>query len=144
MTDVLTPEQRRRNMAAIRGRDTKPEMVVRKLVKGLGFRFSRYPKRLPGKPDLVFTKIRKIIFVHGCYWHLHDCKYGQVVPATNRKFWQEKRHGSALRDRRTRAALRKLGWSVSVIWECQTKDAARLERRISRFLSTPTKPSKHK
>jgi DNA mismatch endonuclease, patch repair protein len=141
--DVLTPEQRRRNMAAIRGRDTKPEMIVRRLVKGLGFRFSKYAKRLPGRPDLVFSKRRKVIFVHGCFWHLHKCKYGMVVPATRRDFWQQKRQGNAQRDRKNRAALRKLGWGISVIWECQTKNPERLGRRISRFLNTPTRIQKH-
>src|SRR5687768_9553296 len=98
MADVLTKAQRSRNMAAIRGRDTGPEMRVRRLLHRLGYRYALHSKALPGKPDLVFRSRKKAIFVHGCYWHMHRCKYGRVVPATRTEFWQAKRKGNVNRD----------------------------------------------
>ena len=87
MADVLTPEQRQRCMSAIKSKDTKPEMVVRRMVHAMGFRYSLHKKQLPGKPDLVFTRLRKIIFVHGCFWHMHNCRYGKVKPKTKAVTW---------------------------------------------------------
>ena len=138
MSDVLTPEQRRRCMSAIRGKDTKPELVVRRMAHALGYRFRLHRKDLPGTPDLVFPRLAKVIFVHGCFWHLHRCPYGRVVAKTNPEFWRRKREGNAQRDRRTRRKLHELGWKVLVIWECQTKPAhsGRLLSRISSFLSS--------
>ena len=83
MTDVLTPEQRRRNMAAIKGKNTQPEMIVRRLIHSMGYRYRLHRKNLPGKPDLVFPGRRKVIEIYGCYWQMHNCRYGQVVPKTN-------------------------------------------------------------
>lgn len=134
MTDVLTPEQRKLNMSRIRGRDTRPEMVVRSMVHGLGYRYSLYNSKLPGKPDLVLTRHRKIIFVHGCFWHMHSCDYGKVIPKTRTDFWQNKRKGNVARDRRNLAALKRAGWKVLVVWECQTKDLPALEKRLTKFL----------
>ncbi len=105
MVDVLTKKQRSFNMSQIRGKDTKPEMVVRSLVHRMGFRYALHRKDLPGKPDIVLVKHKKIIFVHGCFWHMHNCRYGKVKPATNKKFWQDKREGNKDRAKRT---LRKL------------------------------------
>src|SRR5262245_53740917 len=110
MADVLTGEQRRRNMAAIKGTDTGPEMKVRRLLHRLGYHYALHSKDLPGKPDLVFRSLKKAILVHGCYWHMHSCKYGRVVPATRTEFWQAKRQGNVERDCRTVAALASLGW----------------------------------
>ncbi|HZS06773.1 MAG TPA: DNA mismatch endonuclease Vsr [Blastocatellia bacterium] len=135
MVDVLTKEQRRRNMSAIRGAHTKPEMVVRSLVHRLGYRFRLHRKDLPGKPDLVFPASRKVILVHGCFWHMHDCRYGRVVPATNAEFWQNKRMSNVERDVRNLKALRKEGWRVMVIWECEIKEPEKLQKRLTRFLS---------
>ena len=106
MADVHTPEQRSYNMSRIRGRDTKPELIVRSIVHQMGFRFRLHRKDLPGKPDLVLPGRGKIIFVHGCFWHMHRCRYGRVVPKTNAEFWQAKRQGNMDRDRRNRRALR--------------------------------------
>ncbi len=138
MTDVLTPEQRRCNMSAIKGRDTKPEIIVRRLVHGMGFRYRLNLKDLPGKPDLVFTRLKKIIFVHGCFWHMHRCRYGRVVPATNAEFWRNKREGNVERDKRKQKELRSLGWEILVVWECQTILEKRkwLVERINSSLSS--------
>jgi DNA mismatch endonuclease, patch repair protein len=96
--DVLTPEQRRRCMSRIRGKNTTPEKLVRKLIFGMGYRYRLHDKRLPGKPDLTFISRRKVIFVHGCFWHMHDCRYGRVYPKTNEEFWKEKRCRNVERD----------------------------------------------
>jgi DNA mismatch endonuclease (patch repair protein) len=136
MTDVLTKEQRRKNMSAIRGAHTRPEMIVRSLVHRLGFRYRLHRKDLPGKPDLVFSSRRKIIFVHGCFWHLHDCKYGRVKPATNTEFWHNKRLSNVERDKRHLKALKKDGWQVLVVWECEIREPEKLQQRLSRFLNS--------
>jgi len=134
MTDVHTPEQRSRNMSAIRGADTRPEMIVRSLAHRLGYRFRLHRRELPGKPDLVFPGRRKVIQVHGCFWHVHDCRYGRVKPATNSGFWADKRTENAARDRRNLAALEAAGWDVLVIWECETRSLEALERKLRGFL----------
>jgi DNA mismatch endonuclease (patch repair protein) len=134
MTDVLTPEQRRRCMAAIRGKDTKPEMIVRKLVHAMGYRYRLHRKDLPGKPDLVFPSKNKVIFVHGCFWHMHNCRYGRVQPKTNPKFWQEKRAANVGRDHKNRTALKKLGWTALVVWECGLSDRSKLATTLLDFL----------
>jgi DNA mismatch endonuclease (patch repair protein) len=90
---------------------------------------------LPGKPDLVFAGLKAVVFVHGCFWHMHRCQLGKPVPATNADFWAEKRRGNALRDRRNRARLKAAGWRVFEIWECETRDAGRLEKRMSRLIA---------
>jgi len=134
MTDVLTPEQRRQNMAAIKGKNTKPEMVVRQLVHRLGYRYRLHRKDLPGKPDLFFPSRRKIIEVYGCYWHMHDCPYGRVVPKTNVEFWQTKRLSNVTRDKKNMKELAKQGWRVLILWECEVKDTTKLQERIRQFL----------
>ena len=134
MTDVLTPEQRHRNMSAIRGADTRPERIVRSLAHRMGYRFRLHRRELPGKPDLVFPARRKVILVHGCFWHVHDCPYGRVKPATNAGFWANKRGENAARDRRNLAALEAAGWSVLVIWECETRNPEPLGRKLREFL----------
>jgi len=126
MTDVLTPEQRRKCMASIKGRDTKPEMIVRKKVHALGFRYSLHRNDLPGKPDLVFSRFKKVIFVHGCFWHKHRCRYGRVKPKTNAAFWSSKRESNRLRDLKKRKILKKIGWGTLIVWECWTKDRRKL------------------
>ncbi len=136
MSDVLTPEQRSKNMAAIRSVNTEPEMLVRRLVHSLGYRFRLHKRDLPGTPDLVFPKYKKVIFVHGCYWHMHNCRYGKVYPRTHAKFWQNKRKSNVSRDRRNIRALSKAGWKHLVIWECQIKNPERLIARILNFLVT--------
>ena len=136
MADVLTPKQRSYNMSRIRGKDTKPEIIVRRLVHRLGYRFRLHQRKLPGCPDIVLTRHRKVIFVHGCFWHMHKCRYGNVKPATNEKFWQSKREGNVVRDKRNLRRLRKDGWKVLVIWECQTRNSEKLIDRLSKFLNS--------
>ena len=134
MTDVLTPEQRRRNMQAVRSGGTKPEIVVRSLVHRLGYRFRLHRRDLPGKPDLVFPARRKVIFVHGCFWHQHSgCRYA-ARPSTRAEFWATKLNGNVDRDARVQAQLTERGWGVFVVWECETRAEAALARRIRSFL----------
>lgn len=134
MVDDLTVVQRRYCMSRIRGRGTQPEMLVRRVVHALGGRYRLHVRSLPGCPDLVFPARRKVIFVHGCFWHRHRCREGQVMPATRRSFWEEKLLGNKARDARTVKSLRARGWKVLVVWECQTRQVERLARRLARFL----------
>jgi DNA mismatch endonuclease (patch repair protein) len=134
MADVLTISQRSFNMSQIRSKNTSPEITVRSLVHRMGFRYALHRSDLPGHPDIVLVRHKKIIFVHGCFWHMHHCRYGKVKPATNQKFWQDKRQGNVERDKRNLRKLRNLGWKVLVIWECQTKRPEKLINKISKFL----------
>ncbi len=134
MPDVHTPEQRSFNMSRIRNRDTKPEKVVRSLAHSMGYRFRLHRKDLPGRPDLVFPARRKVIFVHGCFFHMHTCRYGMVTPRTNAEFWQNKRLSNVERDKRNIAALEQAGWQVLVIWECQTRTPEVLPPILKGFL----------
>lgn len=134
VADVHTTEQRSRNMAAIKGENTKPELRVRSLLHSLGYRFRLHRKDLPGKPDIVLPKHHLAIFVHGCFWHCHDCRYGRVVPATRPEFWAAKRGGNVARDQRMDEALKAEGWRVATIWECQTKDDAALKEALQKAL----------
>ncbi|MCH8880311.1 MAG: DNA mismatch endonuclease Vsr [Planctomycetes bacterium] len=132
--DVHSPEQRAFNMSRIRSRGSRPEMLVRRVVHSLGFRFRLHRRDLPGTPDLVLPRHNKIIFVHGCFWHMHRCRYGRVTPATRAEFWETKRRGNVARDRRQIRKLRRLGWRVLVVWECQTRDLEKLRAKLTRFL----------
>jgi len=136
MVDVLTPLQRSFNMSRIRNRDTRPEMIVRSIVHRLGYRYRLHKKDLPGKPDVVLVRHRKIIDVHGCFFHMHTCRYGRVVPATNPEFWKTKRLSNVERDRRNLKALRRDGWRVLTVWECETKEPQRLAKRLEEFLES--------
>jgi DNA mismatch endonuclease, patch repair protein len=143
MSDVHTPEQRSRNMAAIKGGDTKPEIRVRSLLHALGYRFRLHCKDLPGKPDIVLPKYRTVIFVHGCFWHCHDCRWGRVVPKTRAEFWSAKRAGNAARDERQKAALEAGGWKVITLWECETRSGDALRTALARVGLTP-RPGLHR
>lgn len=136
MADSLTPEERSRLMGLVRGRDTSPERAVRKLATSLGYRYRLQGKKLPGKPDLVFPSLKKVVFVHGCFWHRHNCRRGRSMPATRVKFWTEKFERNVERDKQVRRALRKAGWSVLVLWECRLtpKYLERSAERLKRFL----------
>lgn len=136
MVDVLTPVQRQRNMSRIRSVDTKPEMLVRRRLHALGYRYRLHVRELPGSPDLVFPSRGKIVFVNGCFWHMHSCRFGTVVPATNSDFWARKRLATVGRDARTGAELRTLGWGVLTVWECELRDFENIEHRLVRFLDT--------
>jgi DNA mismatch endonuclease (patch repair protein) len=134
VTDVLTPQQRSYNMSRIRSRDTKPEKIVRSILHRLGYRYRLHKPDLPGKPDIVLVRHRKIIDIHGCFFHMHNCKYGKVSPATNADFWKAKRLSNVKRDRRNLLALKRDGWRVMVVWECETKKADRLQNKLVTFL----------
>ena len=133
--DNLSKADRSRCMSRIRAKDTIPEMVVRRLVNGLGHRFRLHRQELPGCPDIVLPRHRKIIFVHGCFWHMHRCRYGRVVPKTNQQYWRRKREGNVERHRENVRELRRQEWKILVVWECWTKDLEKLEQRVLRFLS---------
>ena len=133
--DRLTSERRSALMSKVRGKNTTPEIVVRKLAHRLGFRFRLHRRDLPGSPDIVFPSRRAVIFVHGCFWHGHECSKGRL-PKSNQAFWSEKIERNKERDGQNARALRRLGWRVLAIWQCELKDAARVERRLVRFLST--------
>jgi DNA mismatch endonuclease (patch repair protein) len=134
VTDKISRQQRSANMRAVRVRDTAPEVRVRKVAYRLGFRFRLHRTDLPGKPDLTFPGLRKVIFVHGCFWHQHQrCRRG-AAPTSNVKFWLPKLARNRARDAEQLAEMRKRGWRALVIWECQTKDEKRLAGRLSRFL----------
>ncbi len=119
MADTMTPEQRHRCMSRIRGRDTKPELLVRRFLWAHGHRYRLCVKSLPGRPDIVMRKWKTVIFVNGCFWHGHDCKAGNHLPATHSDFWRDKRNRNRERDARSHALLRAMGWHVIVLWECQ-------------------------
>ncbi|HVZ06567.1 very short patch repair endonuclease [Rhodopila sp.] len=123
--DVLTPEQRQHNMSRIRGRDTKPEMLLRRQLHAAGLRFRLHASGLPGRPDMVFPRHRAAIFVHGCFWHGHNCPLFKL-PSTRAEFWSAKISGNRDRDFRTIAALREAGWRVLIVWECSLKGPGRL------------------
>ena len=134
LVDIVTPERRSEIMARIRGRDTVPEVVVRRTAHRLGFRFRLYRKDLPGRPDLVFPRYKAVVFVHGCFWHRHDgCRFA-YTPRSRVQFWTEKFRRNVARDRRTEDALHSLGWRVLVIWECETRDDAVVVKRLEDFL----------
>ena len=125
MSDKMTPEQRHRCMSRIRGRDTKPEMVVRRWLWHQGYRYRLYVKSLPGRPDIVMRKWHTVIFVNGCFWHGHECQKHR--PATNAQFWQEKIERNRERDARNQALLQAAGWNVIVVWECQLNKKQRVK-----------------
>lgn len=134
MTDRLSPEERSRNMARVHGRDTLPEIVVRKTLHGMGYRFRLHRKDLPGKPDVVLPKHHVAVFVHGCFWHRHPGCKRTTTPATNVEFWAKKFADNVARDAAQIDALRDRGWRVLVVWECETKDRFSLSATLKQFL----------
>src|SRR5580693_3565013 len=137
MTDVYSPQKRSAVMRQVKGKDTAPERVVRRLIWALGGRYRLHRADLPGKPDIVLPGRRLAIFVHGCFWHGHDCARGARVPKANRDYWLGKVGRNRARDVASREALAAAGWRVETIWECELKDHAALEARISALLTTP-------
>jgi len=129
-----TPELRSRIMRAVKGSDTAPEMTVRRLAHRMGYRFRLHRKDLPGKPDLVFPGLRKVVFVNGCFWHGHDCARGARAPKVNADYWRTKITRNGLRDAANIGSLKARGWRAAVIWECELKELVRVEKRLARFL----------
>lgn len=128
-------DQRSRVMRAVKSVDTKPEMVVRRLTHNLGYRYRLHRADLPGKPDLVFLSRRKVIFVHGCFWHGHDCARGARSPVNNSDYWKQKIDRNRARDREALSKLAAANWQALVIWECQIRDRAALADKITAFLT---------
>ncbi|SED69160.1 very short patch repair endonuclease [Pseudomonas costantinii] len=140
--DIVTPEQRSQNMSRIKGKNTKPEMIVRSACHDLGFRYRLHRKDLPGTPDLAFPKHRLCLFVHGCFWHSHPgCKYA-YTPKSRLDFWLPKLAKNVERDMKAKRALEGSGWRVSIIWECQTKNRDTLRAEIQKMIN-PEIDSQH-
>lgn len=133
VTDVLDAKARSTLMARIRGKHTRPELAVRRIASSLGLKFRLHLDDLPGSPDLAFVELKKVVFVNGCFWHRHHCG-AAYSPKTRRAFWAKKFEGNVRRDRRVQSALRRKGWGVMVIWECEIRSPAVLKRRIDTFM----------
>jgi DNA mismatch endonuclease (patch repair protein) len=137
MTDIVDAATRSRMMSGIRGKDTKPELLVRSYLHRNGLRYRLNVKELPGKPDIVLPKYRTVVFVHGCFWHQHPgCKYA-VMPGNNKAFWKNKLEGNAMRDKKNIALLSKCGWIVHTIWECQVHSEKRLAGLVRKIRHQP-------
>ena len=131
--DKVTREKRSEIMSRIRSKNTKPEILVRKIVFKNGYRYRLHKQDLPGKPDIVFISLRKVIFVNGCFWHGHQCR-NNLVPKSNKHFWLKKIENNKIRDKQNHRRLNYLGWSYCVIWECEIKNAEKLEMKILKYL----------
>ena len=134
MTDVFSIEKRSWIMSRVKGRDTKPEVLVRSFVHRMGYRFRVHRRELPGNPDIVLARHKKVIFVHGCFWHGHKGCSRSRRPTTNEKFWNNKLNGNIKRDRLNCRELRQMDWKVLVVWECETKASELLLEKLERFL----------
>jgi DNA mismatch endonuclease (patch repair protein) len=134
MTDKISKERRSANMRAVRSRNTKPEIRVRQIAHGLGYRFRLNRRELPGRPDIAFPGRRKVVFVHGCFWHQHKGCRRASLPQSNYNFWRAKLAHNVERDAEQLVAIRKLGWRALVVWECEIKNERRLAARLCRFL----------
>lgn len=134
VADILTPQQRSERMSRVRGKNSNPEMKLRRLVHGMGFRYRLHDGNLPGKPDMVFAGRRAVIFMHGCFWHRHhNCSLARI-PKSRVGFWTEKLESNRKRDRRNRDKLKRLGWRVLVVWECQLRNEESTARIVKNFL----------
>ena len=134
MKTLKTDPHRSAVMRAVKSTNTKPEMAVRQYVHGLGFRFRLHCKSMPGTPDLVFPRLKKVVFVHGCFWHGHRCKRGNRIPKANHEYWVTKIERNRERDRHNRALLRSQGWEVYIAWECQIR-GVQAQENLKAFLS---------
>lgn len=132
MVDVLTKKHRSWNMGRVRGKDTKPELLVRSVLHRNGYRFRLHAKGLPGKPDIVLAKHHTVVFVHGCFWHRHKRCPDATVPKSRTEFWVQKFADNVKRDAKNQTVLRKLGWTILIVWECETTKPDRLAIRLRR------------
>jgi DNA mismatch endonuclease (patch repair protein) len=133
-SDPLSPEQRSWTMSRVRSADTRPELAVRRVVHALGYRYRLHDRKLPGRPDLVFRARHKVIFVHGCFWHAHQCRAGSKKPKANAEYWRAKLGRNRARDKRVLRELCLEGWSALVVWECELRDRLALESKLTSFL----------
>lgn len=138
MVDTISTSERSRIMSLVKGKNTRPEMLVRRLVHGAGFRYRLHDAKLPGKPDLVFSRKRKVIFVHGCFWHRHEGCALARTPKSNKGFWLAKLDGNKARDEGNLRKLHDAGWETLVVWECELRELDTLERRLRAFLTGAT------
>lgn len=138
MSDIFSSRKRSQIMSNISGKNTKPEIIIRKITHRLGYRFRLHGKDLPGKPDIVFPKYKKVIFVNGCFWHGHIKCSRSKLPATRKKFWKDKIEGNKKRDKANKIKLKKLGWDYLVIWQCQIKQSnyEKIGIKVSAFLES--------
>jgi len=143
MTDVFDKAQRSAVMRRVKGRDTKPEMIVRRALTRLGARYRLHRKDLPGSPDVAMPGRKLAIFVHGCFWHGHDCARGARVPKQNRDYWLAKVARNRARDAKNCEALAAMGWRVETVWECELKDVGALEGRLREMLQDPPPEGEH-
>ncbi|MGL4460857.1 MAG: very short patch repair endonuclease [Planctomycetia bacterium] len=132
--DNLSPSARSAQMSLVRSKNTKPELIVRRLAHSLGYRYRLHQSGLPGRPDMVFASRRKVVFVHGCFWHKHDGCAKNRLPKSRVEFWESKLDANVARDAKNVRSLRKLGWKVLIVWECQVSRTERLTVRLRRFL----------
>ena len=139
---LKSPEALSAHMRTIRKTDTKPELAVRRLTHAMGYRYRLHRRDLPGTPDLVFPSRRKVIFVHGCFWHRHDCPLGRKHPSANPDYWTPKLARNAARDIENQRRLAALGWEHLIVWECEVRESAVLAARITAFLGpSPARPT---
>lgn len=141
MADIVDPQTRSRMMSGIRGKHTQPEMLVRRLLHAMGYRYRLHARELPGTPDIVFRRRRLAIFVHGCFWHQHpdpECRLA-AMPKSRVEFWKPKLEGNRARDLAHVAALEAMGWKVLLVWECQLRDRERLGKLLQQFIDGPAK-----
>ncbi|WP_394063822.1 very short patch repair endonuclease [Alcaligenes sp. WGS1538] len=141
MTDTISISERSHVMSLVRAKNTRPEMQVRRLVYSAGYRYRLHEAKLPGKPDLVFAGRRKVIFVHGCFWHRHESCTLARMPKSNQDFWAAKLEGNKTRDANNYRKLHEMGWEVMVVWECELRDMEAVLQRITCFLDETRKPS---
>lgn len=132
--DTLTTGERSERMRRVKARDTKPELELRRLVWSLGYRYRKHRRDVIGHPDIAFIGRKRAIFLHGCFWHRHDCPSGRRAPKSRQAFWRAKFERNAARDVEVGRALKAAGWRALVVWECELRDAARVERRVRKFL----------
>ncbi len=136
MTDRIAKEKRRALMARVRSKNTKPEMIVRKMLYSMGYRYRLHRKELPGTPDIVLNGKKKVIFVNGCFWHGHDCKAGRNIPVSRMDYWLPKLQANKKRDQRNISELKHLGWDILIIWECEVKESSSLAYYLSQFMES--------
>ncbi len=134
VADKFTPEQRSHNMSCVKGRDTKPEKIVRGILHRLGYRFRLHRRDLPGKPDIVLPKHRKVVFVHGCFWHGHKGCSRAARPTSNIEFWNTKIDANMRRDATAQTELIKLGWKYLIMWQCEMRDTSTIKNKLTQFL----------
>lgn len=134
MADTINPKRRSENMSRIRSKGMRPELIVRRLVHSMGYRFRLHAPELPGKPDIVLTRHGKIIEVRGCFWHQHGKCIDSHIPKTRIQYWRPKLQGNRRRDKKNTRELESLGWKVLVVWECEVSDRRQLKDNLSRFL----------